>query len=344
MANEISWRDTATGDTLYATVRNAANQYWDVGAGAFETLVPASWDDYDIVMTETPAGGYTYVATFPAGITTAGFYYVTIYKQAGGSPALTDDVLASGTTNWDGSAEDTLETISDQIDGTATPAQVKTNVQSGMTDQGYTTTRAPYLDELATANIPTDIDSLLTRLTALRAGYLDELGPTKVPADIDTLISRLTAARAILMDNLSNLDVAVSTRNATAPDNTGITANGVAIAALNDLSQSEAQTAASAALTAYDPPTKTEMDTATQAAKLASDGLDSVAITEPTGVASNFREMVVQVWRRWFGKSTLVKTTASTGTLKTYKADGTTEVTSQAVSDDGTTETQGEAS
>ncbi len=73
--------------------------------------------------------------------------------------------------------------------------------------------------------------------------------------------------------------------------------------------------------------------------KLASDGLDSVAITAPSGVASNFREMIVQVWRRFFKKSTLTSTQ-----LKTYADDGTTLVTTQTVSDDGTTQTQGTSS
>jgi len=73
--------------------------------------------------------------------------------------------------------------------------------------------------------------------------------------------------------------------------------------------------------------------------KLASDGLDSVAITAPSGVASNFREMLVQVWRRFFKRSTLTSTE-----LKTYADDGTTVVTTQTVSDDGTTQDQGAAS
>lgn len=73
--------------------------------------------------------------------------------------------------------------------------------------------------------------------------------------------------------------------------------------------------------------------------KLASDGLDSVATTEPSGKASNFREMIVQVWRRLFGKTTL-----TTSELKTYKTDGTTVATTQVVSETGTTRTQGEAS
>jgi len=63
-------------------------------------------------------------------------------------------------------------------------------------------TRAAYLDELAAANIPTDIDALLTRLTATRAGYLDELGPTNLPTDIDALLARLTAIRATYLDEL----------------------------------------------------------------------------------------------------------------------------------------------
>jgi len=54
--------------------------------------------------------------------------------------------------------------------------------------------------------------------------------------------------------------------------------------------------------------------------------------------------MAVQLWRRFFGKTTLTKTAAGTGTLKTLKEDGTTTATTQTVVDDGTTETQGEAS
>ena len=75
--------------------------------------------------------------------------------------------------------------------------------------------------------------------------------------------------------------------------------------------------------------------------KLASDGLDSVATTAPTGVASNFREMIVAVWRRFFKKATKTDTE-----IKTYAdAPNDTDVlTTQAISDDGTTETQGGAS
>jgi hypothetical protein len=73
--------------------------------------------------------------------------------------------------------------------------------------------------------------------------------------------------------------------------------------------------------------------------KLASDGLDSVSTTAPAGVASNFREMLVQTWRRFFKKSTLTSTE-----LKTYADNGTSVLTTQAVTDAAGTQTQNAAS
>lgn len=72
---------------------------------------------------------------------------------------------------------------------------------------------------------------------------------------------------------------------------------------------------------------------------LASTGLDSIATTAPAGVASNFREMLVAVWRRYYKKATMTSTQ-----IKTYADDGTTVITTQTVSDDGTTQTVGASS
>ena len=70
--------------------------------------------------------------------------------------------------------------------------------------------------------------------------------------------------------------------------------------------------------------------------KLASDGLDSVSITGPSGVAANFREMLVQLWRRFFKKTTL-----TSSQMRTYADDGSTVVTTQAVEDDDSSQTIG---
>jgi hypothetical protein len=72
---------------------------------------------------------------------------------------------------------------------------------------------------------------------------------------------------------------------------------------------------------------------------LASDGLDAISITEPAGVAANFREMMLQLWMRYFYKTTLTSTQ-----LKTYSTDSASVKTTQAVSDAGGTQTIGKAS
>ena len=72
---------------------------------------------------------------------------------------------------------------------------------------------------------------------------------------------------------------------------------------------------------------------------LSSDGLDGVSTAEPSGLASNFREMLVQTWRRWFGKTTFSRTE-----IKHYKADGVTVATTQEISEATNLATQGEAS
>jgi hypothetical protein len=74
------------------------------------------------------------------------------------------------------------------------------------------------------------------------------------------------------------------------------------------------------------------------AVKLASDGLDSISTTAPTGVASNFREMLVAVWRRFFKR-----TTKSTTQIITYADDGETPITTQAITSVGDDQEQGAA-
>jgi hypothetical protein len=77
----------------------------------------------------------------------------------------------------------------------------------------------------------------------------------------------------------------------------------------------------------------------TAGVNLAATGLDSIPVADPGGVASTFPQMVVQTWRRFFKKATKTSTQ-----IKTYDDTGVTTRTTQTVSDDGTTQTQGVAS
>jgi len=105
MANEIrvTFED---GNTLYVIIRNASNQIWDVGDGAFEAI--GAWndaraDECDIQLTGQDAELYT--ATFPPAIPN-GTYTVSAYSQAGGSPdAESDEYLGSEEFEWTGSSK-----------------------------------------------------------------------------------------------------------------------------------------------------------------------------------------------------------------------------------------------
>jgi len=71
--------------------------------------------------------------------------------------------------------------------------------------------RAGYLDNLSAGAVALASTALSTATwTAARAGYLDELAAANIPADIDTLLTRLSAARAGYLDNLSAGAVALA--------------------------------------------------------------------------------------------------------------------------------------
>lgn len=106
MANEIQWRGTETGETLYATIRSASGTQWNTaGTPNFEAVTAANWADYDIALAES-SGNYFYVGTFPAisGNMVAGWYWVDIYKQAGGTPAITDVLQGTIVGYWNGTS------------------------------------------------------------------------------------------------------------------------------------------------------------------------------------------------------------------------------------------------
>ncbi len=138
MANEIA-HDHDLSAILYAIrfqlngdvflTNGASDEVWGTGG--------RDADDYDVTMTETTVGesGH-YVGNFDTSANiAAGVYTVTVYLRAGASPANSDRPLGKGVMYWDGSAElnqftlntqieddviggdeDTLESLSDQMD------------------------------------------------------------------------------------------------------------------------------------------------------------------------------------------------------------------------------------
>lgn len=136
MANEVS-HDFTSGETLYSCrfqldgdvflTDGASDETWGTGA--------RDADDYDVTMTEDGAGGH-FTGDFDTSANiSAGVYTVTVYTQAGANPVDADLAIGRGVIYWDGTAEidtstldtsinddvigtagDTLESLSDQID------------------------------------------------------------------------------------------------------------------------------------------------------------------------------------------------------------------------------------
>lgn len=127
MANEI-WHSADETWTLYALIwRQTDDKVYDAAANTFDTYTDADIDDYDVPLANHADSDYHSV-DFPGDIT-AGVYRVQVFLQVGGAiDADLDYAVAEGEIYWDGSAEDTLGTLSDQLDGLAGSAFKKTNV------------------------------------------------------------------------------------------------------------------------------------------------------------------------------------------------------------------------
>lgn len=98
MAQQIIAHHSTTGDTLYALVRIQEGDVWD---GA--TTVPYVTVDlgtYAIPMTEQGTASRTYTTDFPATLSSGQMVRVSVYVQAGGSPAEGDTLVTSYDVTW----------------------------------------------------------------------------------------------------------------------------------------------------------------------------------------------------------------------------------------------------
>jgi hypothetical protein len=123
--------------------------------------------------------------------------------------------------------------------------------------------------------------TLLSRLTASRAGYLDNFTNA-----LPTAAENAAQTRIELATELARIDVATSTRNATAPDNTGIAANGVLLIAVkaktDNMPASPAATGAAMTLTsAYDPAKTAATQASVTAVQVTVDAIHAHANVDP---------------------------------------------------------------
>lgn len=201
-------RTEVGGDTLYFQVWSGTS-VWN--GSAFEVYSDLNWLTYDLPLGQRGTSS-VYAGTFPGAITT-GTYNITIHKQVGGSPAVTDLAAGAGNVDWDGSGfVDTADII------TTGNADWKT-VEESVIDSAVWTASTRTLTEV-------DFDVSLDGVDEIKA-VTDKLDTA---LELDGAVYRYTT-NALEQGPISD---------ATAANQTSILA---AVAALNDLSSSDVSTA-----------------------------------------------------------------------------------------------------
>lgn len=109
MANEIQ-ADYASGNTIYAVVRDVSGDVWYAAGEVFEVwgIDGRDADDYDISMTDK--SGSRYVGDFDGNIS-PGRYSIQIFLQSGANPADGDTLISSDEILWSGSGKITAEKL-----------------------------------------------------------------------------------------------------------------------------------------------------------------------------------------------------------------------------------------
>ena len=109
MANELH-ADYASGNTLYAVIRNAAGAVWHSAGQAFEIWGTGGRTANDYHTNLADKSGSRYVGDFDPDIP-AGRYSVQVFLQAGGNPADSDSLVTGCAIVWSGTGQITAEKL-----------------------------------------------------------------------------------------------------------------------------------------------------------------------------------------------------------------------------------------
>ena len=329
MANEINWPGILTGVTEYFSIRQPGTyQYWNTNSAAFENFTVANWNlgYYAIALTETPSGGYHFQGTWPAGVSTAGYYYVEIYKRVGASVNIADKACKMGEMlgYWNGtifrayksdiaSVADTAQTARDlganaDTAGTTKLLAALTPVQSTVNDAAATTT--VFITALSFAVTDFFKGQAVVFTSGALAGQLGQIATYNGSTKAITLQSALTSAPA----------------------------NGVAFSIVNvAASRKLADIIAAASAAGKVAATVAAGDGADAATVKAY--LDTTAIAELTGDPGATPGGIIKALCLLYMKARNAETT--TATAKTVKNSAGTTILTHTLADDGTTFTKG---
>ncbi|HUV64200.1 MAG TPA: hypothetical protein VMW24_09890 [Sedimentisphaerales bacterium] len=151
MANEIH-ADYASGNTLYAVIRNATGAVWYPAGQTFEAWGTASRTANDYHVDLADKSGSRYAGDFDAGIP-AGRYSVQAFLQAGANPADGDSLVAGHEIVWSGTGKVTT----DKLLANKAIQNKTTGVIEYYDDDGQT---------VLLTHTPTDAEATITRTPA----------------------------------------------------------------------------------------------------------------------------------------------------------------------------------
>jgi hypothetical protein len=124
MAGELYISKPGGSLNLYVIVRRISDyKVWSVADTDWVTWADGDIDDYDVALTDR--GGDFYNGDFPSAIAAGTRVLTMYYQRAGASPAITDSLLLSVDTNWNGSALVSSSTVTLSATALTTLASVK---------------------------------------------------------------------------------------------------------------------------------------------------------------------------------------------------------------------------
>ena len=98
------FKATASSGTAYTVLMNQAGQLYNAATPGFEAEADADWTATKYCLAMTRQGtSQIYLGSMPASMAAGRYSYVT-FQEAGGSPALTDAIIAQGAFDWTGAA------------------------------------------------------------------------------------------------------------------------------------------------------------------------------------------------------------------------------------------------
>ncbi len=219
-------------------------------------------------------------------------------------------------------------------------------------------------DPADASDITSSFSSISSALTTI-AGYIDtEVAAIKAktdnlpadPADASDITASFASIASTLTTIAEYIDTEVAAIKAKTDNLPADPADASDISTLIAAVQTKLGTPAGASISADIAAAKADtaailVDTGTDGVVVASasksgyalsaTGLDALSIAGPSGPATTFRQMVVQLWKRFFGK---VEYDKENGTIKTYE-DDTVITTQTATTEEGTgNQSQGAAS